>query len=286
MLPDMPLIKGAEGAYKLTGKEVQRMRHALKLLTGLTMGAVAMYFSDQQQGTRRRASLTQGQWPNPARLAALAIGSALAWHGTSRRIIPGLPLTLMGFGLLARAVTSGRPASASLTDTDGQPWVQGSTVKRTVTISAPIDRVFAFWAHYDETFPHSLSPVKQITAMGHGRSRWVLDSPGAADLIWNTMVTRCEPNKELAWRTEAGSAAQHTGRVRFIDSSQGTTTIHIQITYNSLAEALLRSMASSAGQDTKTLLEGVLNRIKATIESVNLPRQSTHPPADPAEAVR
>ncbi|WP_447987431.1 SRPBCC family protein [Nitrospira sp. Nam74] len=262
------------------------MRHALKLLTGLTVGATVIYFFDQEHGARRRASLTEVQWPTPARLLAVAIGSAMAWHGTSRRIIPGIPLTLMGFGLLARAVTSGRPASASVPDTDDQPWVQGPTVKRTVTISAPIDRVFAFWAHYDETFPHSIPPVKQITAMGHGRSRWVLDSPGAADLIWNTMVTRFEPNKELAWRTEAGSAAQHMGRVRFIDSSQGTTTIHIQLTYNSLAEALVRSMASSAGHDTKTLLEDGLNRIKATIESGTVPRQSFHRPADAAEAAR
>lgn len=262
------------------------MRHALKLLTGLTVGAAVMYFFDHEHGARRRASLTQVQWPIPARIVAAAIGSALAWHGTSRRIIPGLPLTLMGFGLLARAVTNARPASASMRDTDGQPWVQGPTVKRTVTIGAPIDRVFAFWAHYDETFPYSIPPVKQITAMGHGRSRWVLDSPGAADLIWNTVVTRCEPNKELAWRTEAGSAAQHTGRVRFIDSGEGTTTIHIQMTYNSLAEALVRSMASWAGHDTKTLLEDGLNRIKGTIESGTARRQSFHRPADAAEAVR
>jgi uncharacterized membrane protein len=254
-------------------KEVARMKHGLKLLAGITLGAGLLYLLDTEQGARRRASLMRADWPFPARLAAGAIGSTLAWHGTSRKIIPGIPFTLVGFGLLGRALANGGLISWMGKD---QPSVHGKTVKSAITISAPIERVFHFWAHYDETFPHCIARVKQITATGLGRARWVLDSPGAADMVWNTIVTRCDPNRELAWETEPGSAARHTGRVKFMENGQGTTTIHVQITYNILAEAVARSMADSLGMDTKTLLEKGLNLIKATIESGVIPHWLPH----------
>lgn len=249
------------------------MRHALKLLSGVALGAGAMYLLDKQHGARRRASLMQADWPLPARVAAGAIGSALAWHGTRRNIMPGIPFTLMGFALLGRALVDDGPAM----DVDGPPMIEGRTVKRTITITAPIDRVFHFWAHYDETFPHCITRVKQITAMSEGRARWVLDSAGSADMVWNTVITRCDPNKELAWETEPGSSAQHAGRVKFIDSGRGTTTIQVQMTYNALAEALTRSIAGSRGVDAKTLLEEDLNRMKSVIESGIIPQGAVPP---------
>jgi uncharacterized membrane protein len=251
------------------------MRHGFKLLGGITLGAGLMYLLDKEHGARRRASLMQESWPLPARVAAGAIGSVLAWHGANRNIMPGIPFTLVGFVLLGRALANG--GVRAWKDVDGQPSVQDKTVKRTITITAPIDRVFDFWAHYDETFPHCITRVKQITAMREGRARWVLDSPGSAEMVWNTVVTRCDPNKELAWETEPGSSARHTGRVKFTDRGRGTTTIHVQMTYNALAEALGRSMAGSLGVDAKTLFREDLNRIKSVIESGMISPSPSHP---------
>src|SRR5690242_10690491 len=114
------------------------MRHALKLLSGVVLGAGVIYLLDQKRGGHRRA------------------------------VSP----------------------------------IRGKTVKRTMTISAPIDHVFNFWRHYDETFPPCLTRVKHITTMNGGRARWVVNGAGATDVIWTTVVTRCSPNKELAWETE------------------------------------------------------------------------------------
>lgn len=243
------------------------MKHALKLLSGGILGGGVVYLLDKQRGPQRRAALVQGEWPLPARVAAGAIGSALAWHGTSRRIIPGVPLALMGFGLLGRVLANSGLTSWMDKDVEEEPSVRGKTVKRTMTISAPIDHVFNFWRHYDETFPHCIERVKHITTMGGGRARWALDEAGPAEVTWTTVVTRCSPNKELAWETERGSAAQHTGRAKFLENGDGTTTVRLQITYNPLVEALIRNMARSLGTDQTTLFDEDLNRMKSVIES-------------------
>lgn len=248
------------------------MKQAMKLLGGAFLGGTAVYLLDQQRGGQRRTALLHGEWPLPKRVAAGVIGSAIAWHSTSRRIIPGIPLALMGLGLLGRALTNGGLMSWMDTTVEGEPSVQGKTVKRTMTIGAPIDHVFNFWRHYDETFPHCLSRVKHITTMGGGRARWVLDGASSAEVTWITVVTRCNPNKELAWETERGSAAQHTGRARFLENGDGTTTVHLQITYDPLVEVLIRNMARSLGTDEATLFDEGLNRIKSVIESGIVPR--------------
>jgi uncharacterized membrane protein len=245
------------------------MRHALKLLSGVILGGGVMYLMDQKRGARRRAALIPGEWPLPARIAAGAIGSALAWHGTSRRIIPGIPLALAGLGLLGRALINGGLTSWSWMDRNVEdgPSIRGKTVKRTITIGAPIEHVFNFWRHYDETFPHCVARVKHITTMSGGRARWVLNGPGPADVIWTTVVTQCSPNRELAWQTDRGSAAQHAGRAKFVENGDGTTTVRLQITYDSLAAALIRNMAASLGTNQTTFFDKDLDRMKRVIEN-------------------
>ena len=250
------------------------MRHGLKLLSGVIVGVGAMYFLDRQRGAQRRAALMQGEWPLPARVAAGVIGGGLAWRGTSRRVIPGMPLALVGFGLLGRALIDSGTVSSISRDGEEKPSSKGKTVKRTITIGAPIDRVFDFWRRYDETLPHCLARVTSITTMGRGRARWVLDGPGPADVIWTTVVTRCSPNKELAWETEEGSAAQHTGRASFLDNGDGTTMVRLQISYDPLADALVRTMAGALGTDQTTLFDDDLNRIKSAIENGTVPSHS------------
>jgi uncharacterized membrane protein len=78
----------------------------------------------------------------------------------------------------------------------------------------------------------------------------------------------------LAWRTEAGSAIQHAGRVQFIGNPDGSTTVEINMTYNPIAGALGHALARVFGADPKHQMNDDLARMKSFIETGKLPRDA------------
>lgn len=144
---------------------------------------------------------------------------------------------------------------------------------KTIKVSAPIDRVFNFWANY-ENFPHFMSRVEDVRKTGEGRSRWQLKGPGGATVTWNAVLTRFVPNQELAWKTEPDSAVEHAGIVRFMENKDGTTTVNLRMTYNPPAGAIGHGVATLLGEDPKHLLDEDLQRMKTVIETGVTPRDA------------
>jgi uncharacterized membrane protein len=119
-----------------------------------------------------------------------------------------------------------------------------------------------------------MSRVQNVRDLGDGRSRWTVLTPGGLTVSWTAVLTRFEPNRELAWKTEPDSAIQHAGIVKFTDNGDETTTIHLRMTYNPPAGALAHGLASLVGSDPKTLLDEDLMRMKSAIETGIPPRDA------------
>ena len=224
-----------------------------------------------------RMELMQAHWSPSARMAVGCLGAGLAWYGASRRNVPGKAVLLLGTALLVRALTNLEVARL----TGIGAGRRAIDIRKTRTIAAPVDRVFDFWRNY-ENFPQFMKRIREVRRSGNGRSRWTLAGPAGAHLSWDATVTEYAPNQVLAWKTEPGSLVDHAGVVRFTDNGNGTTTIHVQMTYNPLAGAVAHSFASLLGTDPESLMEEELARMKTVLESGSAPHP-VPPQTDEAE---
>ncbi|HEX2055874.1 MAG TPA: SRPBCC family protein, partial [Nitrospiraceae bacterium] len=227
--------------------------------------------------------LLQTNWSPAARFVAGAAGAGLLLYGMSRRTAFGAGLGLLGSAALARAAMN-LPLNRLCGIAAGRRAVE---IHKTVVIAAPLERVFAFWSDYED-WPRYTSRVREVLQKGEGRSRWTVRGPAGAELSWTAIITSCIPNEELAWKTEPGSLVQHAGILRFVGNPDGTTTIHMTVSYNPPGGAILHGIAAMFGQDLTSLLEEELVRIKTVLEEGKIPhdvqqRQATPSPMLKAE---
>jgi uncharacterized membrane protein len=200
------------------------------------------------------------------RLARLA-GSALLVYGLLRRGRSGRMLRSAGLGLvtagLRRAVPAARPGSERRRTVD---------IQKTLYVEAPLERVYAFWTHYDN-FPLFMSNVRSVIDLGGRRSRWVVSGPGGVPVEWNAMLTGREENRLLAWRSEPGSMLENAGVIHFAREGTGAR-IDFRFCYNPPAGRAGRAMSEFFGADPRARMNEDLGRLKTLLESTV--RSDTH----------
>ncbi len=223
-----------------------------------------------------RFELWQENWSPTARMSVGLAGVSLAAYGMTRRGIPGVALTGLGAAASLRAFVN-RPWKYITGVTAGHRAVD---VSKTIRFSAPIENVFAFWSRYTD-FPQYTKHVLEVVEQGEGRSRWRVIGPAGIETTWSAVMTKSVPNRELSWQTEPDSLVQHAGVLKFHDNGDGTTTMHVRISYNPLGGLIGHAATRLIGSDFKTLLEADLLRIKTVLDEAVIPhdvQQRTSPP--------
>jgi uncharacterized membrane protein len=215
--------------------------------------------SGPQSNIQLPASRTN--WSPAARFFAGAAGTALAIYGIGKSGIRGTTAAAVGTGLLARSI-----ANRELTRLFGiQTGPHVIDIRKTITIAAPVEKVFEFWANY-ENFPRFMSHLKEVRGMDHRRSHWVAIGPAGVTVEWDADITQLVPNRLLAWKSVAGSAIETAGMVRFGSSPEGKTRLDIHISYNPPAGAVGHLTARLFGADPKHSMNEDLVRLKSLLE--------------------
>jgi uncharacterized membrane protein len=150
-------------------------------------------------------------------------------------------------------------------------------VQKTITLRAPIDRVFGFFANY-ENFPHFMSNVHEVRAHNNGRSHWVVAGPMGIELTWDALLTEYVPNERIAWKSIGGAAVENAGVIQF-QEDRGGTRVDIKLAYNPPAGAIGHVLARLFGADPKSEMDADLVRVKTMLET-------GHPARDAAQAAR
>lgn len=217
--------------------------------------------------------ILQRRWSPATRVVTGSSGLALATYGLSRRTMPGALAAAAGIGLLARAATNldlrrltGIGASRRAVD-----------IRKTITIEAPVDQVFAFWTMY-ENFPRFMSRVLEVrSAAQEWQSHWSVAGPAGLPVEFDAEVSMFAPNEAFGWRTIEGSLVAHAGLIRFEALGDRQTRVQIRMSYNPPGGWFGHGIAVAFGVDPKRSFDADLVRMKTLIETGRAPRDAAQP---------
>lgn len=207
-----------------------------------------------------RGELWRDNWPPALRLLAGAAGTGLMVNCLARRNVPAAMFGTLGFGLFLRGLTN--TPFRYLVGSGGRSAV---SVQKAITIDAPAENVFPFFARYD-SFPEYMRHIQEVRDLGNGRSHWKAVGPGGIPVSWNAVVTRYEPNQQIAWRSEPGSTVAHAGAIRLDPLPGGRTRVTIRLSYNPPGGAFGHAAAKLFGRDPRSEMDEDLVRLKGLIE--------------------
>ena len=219
-----------------------------------------------------RFELMQDNWSPAARLLTGVVGAGMLASAFRARAGMCALLGIGGSALLARAATN---IDVSSLLGFGR---RGITVQKVINLDAPVERVFGFWADY-QNFPRFMRNVRDVQRVAGNRSRWIVAGPAGVPVHWVAEVTRVEPNQRVEWRSSADSDVRHQGEVWFEPNGDGRTRVHVRLSYVPPGGALGHAVAALFGADPKTEMDADLLRMKSTIETGHAPHDAARRPA-------
>src|SRR5690606_10683042 len=197
----------------------------------------------------RRSGFMQENWSPTTRAIGGLAGAAAALWGLGRRQ-PGRTLvTGAGLLLLGRALTNLELRRMFGIGAEGFEV----SVQKTIRIQAPVETVYRLWSDFEQmpTFTKHVTRVRRLNDRGEDRDRWrwTVRAPGGFDVSFDARVTEREENRRIAWHTEDGGMAQHTGQVTFHDNGDGSTTVDVKLVYKPIGGAVRHTIARTRGTE-------------------------------------
>ncbi|MCG6938644.1 MAG: SRPBCC family protein [Gammaproteobacteria bacterium] len=98
-----------------------------------------------------------------------------------------------------------------------------------LTINAPAQQVFAYWADF-RNFQQFISMIETIEVLDDKRSRWVIHAPLGHKVVFESLITTFEPNKNLVWESSHADAFAR-GDLRLVEQGE-STRVELDFEYN------------------------------------------------------
>jgi uncharacterized membrane protein len=176
---------------------------------------------------------------------------------------------VVGLGLVTRSLTN-----MEMKDLIGLDGGHGIDVRKTITINAPVRKVFELWSRH-ENFPQFMSRVREVKDLGNGRYHWTVAGPAGIPVEWEAVITKLEPDRLIVWQSAPDSMVEQQGMVRFRSEGDDKTVVDVRLSYYPPAGAVGHAIASLFDADPKSEMDDDLIRMKSFIETGHQPHDAS-----------
>ncbi|MDV2999557.1 MAG: hypothetical protein N5P05_001163 [Chroococcopsis gigantea SAG 12.99] len=207
------------------------------------------------------------------RMASLIGGGALILMGLSQRSLRGILTALAGGGLVYQAATK-----QSTIKQAGEALGIGQSIKveKTVGIDRPARELYQFW-HNFENLPGFMKHLQSVTVIDEKRSHWVAKAPLDSQLEWDAEIVKDEPDHLIAWVSVEGSPIDHSGFIRFQESTGGRgTEVKLVIEYDQPGGIVQGLLLKVFGESPEQQIGDDLRRFKQLMETGEISTNQTH----------
>ncbi|HVL38272.1 MAG TPA: SRPBCC family protein, partial [Fimbriimonadaceae bacterium] len=157
------------------------------------------------------------------------------------------------------------------------PWNRKLHVSHSITINKPREDVYRFWRRL-ENLPRFMAHLEFVRENDPTRSHWCAKGPAGRHVEWDAEITQDKPRQLIAWRSLDGSEVFNEGEVHFFDAPGGRgTEVHVSLRYAPPGGTFGALMARLYGEDPQSQIEDDLRRMKALLETGEIPTIAGQP---------
>lgn len=153
----------------------------------------------------------------------------------------------------------------------GAPMDDEVSVERAVTVTRPIEEVFAFWKGY-ANLPRFMRHLTSVETLAEDRTRWTATGPAGIRVSWDAETLVERENEWIAWRSLAHADVDNSGSVRFREAAAGRgTEVRVHLQYRPPAGRLGSGIAWLFGEEPGQQIKEDLRRFKQLMETGEIP---------------
>jgi uncharacterized membrane protein len=143
----------------------------------------------------------------------------------------------------------------------------GVAVEEVVTISAPAERLYAFWRNFEQ-LPRFMDHLVSVNQIDERRSHWVAKAPGRRTVEWDAEIINEIPGELIGWRTLDGADVVSAGSVRFKRAAGNRgTEVRVHLQYDPPAGKVGATVAWLLGHEPSQTIREDLRSFKQLMET-------------------
>ncbi|MCC2679144.1 MAG: cyclase [Pseudobdellovibrio sp.] len=159
----------------------------------------------------------------------------------------------------------------------GRTYHSDDVSRFAVTIGKPIEEVFNFWRNF-QNLSFFMKDLKEVEVLSPTLTRWVMELKNGVKATWDAEVTAERKNEMISWKSLPGSEVETDGSVWFSPAPQGKgCVVSLVMNYSAPGGKVTEFITKLTGEDGDTLMQVNLRRLKAFLETGEIPTTEGQP---------